>query len=66
MEAELRKVIEIKYDEITPNGLKRNEWYYFPVRKLLFHKVGNRISRWEGDASVDKYKQEFGYGKASK
>lgn len=65
MEAK-KNVIEITHEEITPRGLVKHEWYYFPVKKLLFHKVGDDITRWDSSAAVSKFKQEFGNEKSSK
>lgn len=66
MKTEERTVIEIKNMRITPDGLILHEWYLFPKKQLLFHKMGDNISRWEGPAAKDKFNQEFGYGKTSK
>lgn len=65
MEAK-KDIIEITYEEINPRGLVKHEWYYFPIKELLFHKIGDDITRWDGLAAVSKFKQEFGYEKSSK
>lgn len=55
--------INISYQEISPEGLIRHEWFWTPLKKELIHSYGVCTDTYIGQPAVDMFKKEFGYAK---